>query len=158
MSRYLRSAILGGVDGVITSLAILAGASFLSASTNVVAVVGSSSLVADGVSMGVSEYLSVRSDKMLARQAGPSIGHGIACLTSFVLCGFLPLLVFVIGDASLLGACSVSLFVLLTLACVRASVVDGVLLWSLLETVGLGSIASGIAFSVAAFSSQLVEE
>ena len=158
MDRYLRSALLGGVDGVITSLSIVAGSSFLSASTSVVAVVGSSSLIADGVSMGVSEYLSVRGDELLRKESGPApIWCGVACFTSFILCGFLPLLVFVSGDAALLGAVSISFFVLLCLGCIRARVTGEVLLWSLVETTSLGSLASGIAFAVAAISSGFVE-
>ena len=159
MARYLRSALLGGVDGVITSLAIVAGSSFLSASTSVVAVVGSSSLIADGMSMGVSEYLSVRGDEMLRKESlSPAPNWcGVACFASFILCGFLPLLMFVAGDAALLGAISISFLVLLCLGCVRARVTGEVLLWSLVETTSLGSLASGIAFAVAAISSGFVE-
>jgi VIT1/CCC1 family predicted Fe2+/Mn2+ transporter len=160
MRQYLRSAILGGVDGVITSFAIVAGASFLSAPGRVVAVVGSSSLLADGASMGVSEYLSTRSEQMLTRRSarGVSALHGLACLGSFVACGALPLIVFVAGDSAILGATSAAFVVLLLLGCFRAAVTEETLLWCLLETSGLGSVATGLAFAVAAVTSGLVDE
>ena len=144
---------------MITSFAIVTGASFLSASGRVVAVVGSSSLIADGVSMGVSEYLSTRSDQMLTRQSARCVSalHGLACFGSFVVCGVLPLAVFVVGDSALLGAGSVAFLVLLLLGCFRAAVTRETPLWCVLETSGLGSLATGVAFGVAAVTSGLID-
>lgn len=159
---YLRSALLGGVDGIITSFAIVAGASFLSASGDVVAVVGSSSLVADGVSMGVSEYLSTSSERNLQQGTVASsklprpLLMGLTCFLSFVACGALPLVAFVLGDNSIVGSASTSFLLLLLLALTRTLVTGEVILWGLVEVTSLGTLASAIAFAVAALSSSLL--
>ena len=154
---YLRSSILGGVDGVVTSFAIVASASFLESAHKAATVVGASSLLADGLSMGISEYLSVRSEQMLKGDAsyGLAAMGGLACFLSFVACGLLPLAVFVVGDEALLGASGTAFLVLLLLGCVRAKVTDEFLVWSLVEIGCLGSIATGVAFAVASVAASI---
>lgn len=151
MQAYLRSGLLGGVDGVVTSLAIVAGASFLSTSTEVVAVVGTSSLLADGVSMGISEYLSTRSE---GRQASASLRMGLTCLAAFVVFGSTPLVTYVAGDSSLVGASSVAVLTLLLLGSIRAAIVRERVLCEILEVVGLGTAAGGVAFGAASLASE----
>jgi VIT1/CCC1 family predicted Fe2+/Mn2+ transporter len=58
---YLGDAVLGAVDGSITTFAVVAGAIGGEFSTVVTLVLGISSLLADGISMGVSNYLGTRS-------------------------------------------------------------------------------------------------
>jgi VIT1/CCC1 family predicted Fe2+/Mn2+ transporter len=53
--------ILGGVDGVITTFAVVAGSAGGRLSVATVIVLGLANLVADGFSMGVSNYLGTRS-------------------------------------------------------------------------------------------------
>lgn len=56
----VRPALLGAVDGIITSFAIVISSYVGDFSTAAVMIAGFSSLLADGLSMGVSEYLSSR--------------------------------------------------------------------------------------------------
>ena len=94
MTSYIRSIILGGIDGVITSFAVVAGASVTQRASNTVLIVGSSSILADGVSMGVSEFLSTTSaqnvdngkTELEQKKVRPWI-MGVVCFCSFVLCG-----------------------------------------------------------------------
>lgn len=158
VSPYLRSAILGGVDGIVTSFAIVAGASFLSTSTTVVSVVGTSSLVADGVSMGISEYLSTKGEAQLTQSPKSSIRAGLVCCTAFIACGAVPLLTFTAGDGALLASSALALVALLLLGLGRTLVTGEVLLYGLLEFLGLGLLAAGVAFGVAAVSRQFVSE
>ena len=137
---------------MVTSFAIVAGGFFTRRSAVVVTVVGSSSLLADGVSMGISEYLSSYS----AQEAAP-IRKGAICFASFVLCGGIPLLTFVSSGGALLAAAGSSLFVLLLLALFRTLVAKERVGWALLQTSGLGGIAGGVALGVAALASHLVE-
>jgi len=66
---HLGDAMLGAVDGGITSFAVVAGAVGGGFSSLVVVILGFASLLADGFSMAVSNYLSTKSDAEAAHQA-----------------------------------------------------------------------------------------
>jgi VIT1/CCC1 family predicted Fe2+/Mn2+ transporter len=57
----LGDAVLGGVDGIVTTFAVVAGSAGGRLSTQVVIVLGLANLIADGFSMAVSNYLGTRS-------------------------------------------------------------------------------------------------
>ena len=59
--RYLPEFVYGGIDGAITTFAVVAGVSGASLSSAVVLILGFANLLADGFSMAVSEYLSTKS-------------------------------------------------------------------------------------------------
>jgi vacuolar iron transporter family protein len=75
LSAYLREVIYGAVDGIITTFAVVAGFSgaALSGDTTsqlsfaVVLLFGLANLFADGVSMGLGNFLAVRSEQGLYR-------------------------------------------------------------------------------------------
>ena len=105
----LRASILGGVDGVITSFAIVAGSHAGNLSGSAVIIVGASSIIADGFSMGISEYLSSVSAKaekiknkeiISSRSITPSC-LGVVCFISFVLCGTVPVLSYMLASQNL---------------------------------------------------------
>ena len=62
LRKVARPALLGGVDGVVTSFAVIAGSTALGSdmNTNWTLGIALASLLADGVSMGISEYISTR--------------------------------------------------------------------------------------------------
>ena len=60
--RYLGDAVLGGIDGCVTTFAVVAGAVGGGLSTGVVIILGFANLLADGFSMGVSNYLGTKSE------------------------------------------------------------------------------------------------
>jgi vacuolar iron transporter family protein len=60
--RYLGDAVLGGIDGCVTTFAVVAGAVGGGLSTGVVVILGFANLFADGFSMGVSNYLGTKSE------------------------------------------------------------------------------------------------
>ncbi|MBR0551048.1 VIT1/CCC1 transporter family protein [Stakelama marina] len=53
--------VLGGVDGVVTTFAVIAGSAGGQLSVGAILILGFANLVADGFSMGVSNYLGTRS-------------------------------------------------------------------------------------------------
>lgn len=59
---YLPSAILGGIDGCVTTIAVVASVAGAGLPGIVAFVLGLASLVADGFSMGVSNYQAVKSE------------------------------------------------------------------------------------------------
>ncbi|MCK9487470.1 MAG: VIT1/CCC1 transporter family protein [Dehalococcoidia bacterium] len=65
---YLRDAVLGGIDGGVTTFAVVAGSIGASLPGGVVVVLGVANLLADGLSMGVGNYLGVRSEDQRREQ------------------------------------------------------------------------------------------
>jgi vacuolar iron transporter family protein len=60
---YLGDAVLGGIDGCVTTFAVVAGSVGGGFSGVVVVVLGFANLIADGFSMGVSNYLGTKSER-----------------------------------------------------------------------------------------------
>lgn len=58
MGDYVKSMIFGGLDGILTSFAIVAGAAGGRLPVQVVLVLGFSNIFADAFSMGMGEFLS----------------------------------------------------------------------------------------------------
>lgn len=157
MVDVLRPSLLGGVDGVVTSFAIVAGASATPSARTVVLVIGSSSVVADGLSMGVSEYLAATSQRALDPTAPRPALLGAACFASFVLCGAVPVLVFVLAE-SLLACAMFALVELMLLGAARTRVTGEPLLAGLLQTTALGGLAGAVALGVAVAARRLEGE
>lgn len=65
---YLRDLVFGGVDGAITTFAIAAAAVGAGLGAGAILVVGFANLIADGLSMGASNYLGTRADEERAEQ------------------------------------------------------------------------------------------
>lgn len=65
--KYVGDFIYGANDGIITTFAIVAGAVGASLPSSVVLILGFANIVADGISMGASNYLGKRSEQDYAR-------------------------------------------------------------------------------------------
>tara|TARA_B110000046_G_C12981853_1_gene393702 strand:+ start:380 stop:883 length:504 start_codon:yes stop_codon:yes gene_type:complete len=148
--RYLRPALLGAVDGLITSFVIVAGGLASETEKSKILLIGFSSLIADGISMGVSESISSRA------QGGLPLGQtallGLVCLTSFVIVGCFPLVGFAAGattDMSRILSIALFAFFLFAVGVVRSCITRENCALATAETVALGSIAGAIAYAIA---------
>ena len=65
-TKYLPDFVYGGIDGSVTTFAIVAGVTGASLSPTIVLILGFANLFADGFSMAVSNYLSTKSRKEFA--------------------------------------------------------------------------------------------
>jgi vacuolar iron transporter family protein len=61
--EHIKSFIYGGLDGIITTFAIVAGVAGASLSSGVVLILGFANLIADGLSMGIGDYLSTKAER-----------------------------------------------------------------------------------------------
>lgn len=61
--NYLRDWIYGGIDGAVTTFAIVSGVKGAHLATSVILILGFSNVVADGFSMAAANYLGTRSEK-----------------------------------------------------------------------------------------------
>lgn len=61
--NYLGEFVYGGIDGSVTTFAVVAGAAGAGLESNIVIILGFANLIADGFSMSVGSYLSKKSEK-----------------------------------------------------------------------------------------------
>lgn len=66
-ARYASDAVLGGIDGCVTSFAMVSGAVGAGMPASVAIILGLSNLLADGFSMGVSNYEAVKTQHEFVR-------------------------------------------------------------------------------------------
>jgi VIT1/CCC1 family predicted Fe2+/Mn2+ transporter len=68
-TNYLGDAVLGGIDGCVTTFAVVAGAIGGGFTSTVIIILGFANLIADGFSMAVGNYLGTKSDREHVEQA-----------------------------------------------------------------------------------------
>lgn len=89
--HYVGDLVYGANDGILTTFAVVAGVTGGALSATTVIVVGIANLVADGLSMGVGNYLGIRArESALERQGRPQeeaqpARHGLATFLAFVV-------------------------------------------------------------------------
>lgn len=159
---YLKEFVYGGIDGCVTTFAVVAGATGANLSSGIIIVLGFANLIADGFSMSVGNYLSVKSeiasDKKLLldlNRKSPIQTAG-ATFFSFLIMGFIPLFVYVLGylnaiqDKNILFPVSsvLTLSAFLFIGFLRSHVTSTSVLKSIAETLFLGGIAAFLAYFV----------
>jgi VIT1/CCC1 family predicted Fe2+/Mn2+ transporter len=154
LGHYLRDFVYGGTDGVVTTLALIAGVAGAQLSPWVGLVLGIANLVGDGISMAVSNYLGLKSE---LEQSGRSIDvempwrHGLATFVAFVVAGGFPLLAFGVGIPGVSRfqlAFVLGLVALALVGVARARFVARPPWRCALEVIVLAGGASGVAFLI----------
>jgi len=155
--HYIRDLVYGANDGLITTFAVVAGVVGGGLSARALLIVGAANLVADGLSMGVGNYLSIRShESALAAQDRPEeeanpARHGLATLAAFVVAGAVPLAPFALGatpDAGFVWSVALTFGMLFTVGALRGLVT--VERWWI---GGLEMLLLGLAVALAAYGS-----
>lgn len=62
-AEYLKEWVYGGIDGVVTTFAIIAGVAGASLSPTIILILGFANLIADGFSMAAGSYSATKADK-----------------------------------------------------------------------------------------------
>lgn len=97
---YLKAAVYGANDGIITTFAVVAGAAGAGLPPSVVIILGGANVVADGLSMGLGDFLGERSERRVTKaelrpdNAVPAWHTGAITFVFFLFAGMLPLLPF----------------------------------------------------------------
>ena len=104
-SNYLRSLIYGGTDGIITMFNIISGVEGAKMKYSIIFILGFGTLIADAVSMGFSDFLSLKADINYSKSQNkkeiidydPKI-CALITFVSFILFGLIPLLSYLISN------------------------------------------------------------
>src|SRR5262245_12260937 len=164
--HYIRDLIYGANDGIITTFAVVAGVTGGALPPKAVLVVGAANLFADGLSMGVGNYLSIRSHESaraaqnLPEQEAKPVRHGIATFAAFVVAGVLPLLPYVLPVAVERFAWSVFLTMAAMFAIGGSRALVTVERWwkGGLEMLLLGIAVAGAAYGSGALAAKLASD
>jgi vacuolar iron transporter family protein len=163
--HYIRDIIYGANDGIITTFAVVAGVTGGALSPIAVLIVGTANLLADGLSMGVGNYLSIRSHESaraaqdLPEEEAAPARHGFATMLAFVTAGALPLVPYVAGlsdDARFVAAMVLTLVALFVVGSLRALVTVDRWWIAGLEMLLLGALVAAAAYGSGWFVAELL--
>jgi VIT1/CCC1 family predicted Fe2+/Mn2+ transporter len=163
----MRDLVYGANDGIITTFAVVAGVAGGALSPSAVLVVGAANLVADGMSMGVGNYLAIRANESareaenLPEEEAAPIRHGLATFIAFAVAGALPLLPYTFAAVSPTsrhaGAAVLAMAGLFGIGAIRTTVTAGTW-WKVgLEVLALGVVVGAAAFFAGAFVASMIE-
>lgn len=163
--KYLPEFVYGGIDGAVTTFAVVAGALGASLSSVVVIILGLANILADGFSMAISNYLSVKSQSELNIGNKHFVKHspelknpfktGLATFISFIGIGFIPLFSFILAIfvpmteySKLTLSIMLTAFAFLVVGGAKGLIVKKSIPRSALETLIIGSVAAFLAYIV----------
>lgn len=160
LEDYLREFVYGGIDGAVTTFAVVAGETGARFDVKVLLVLGFANLIADGFSMGVGSYLSTKSEQELMVKRGESIKgepspviNGATTYVAFILVGLVPLLsytidaIFGLGLDNLFGlAIGLTALAFIGIGLLKSRVARSNVYQAVAETLILGAIAASAAY------------
>lgn len=161
----LREFVYGGMDGAVTTFAVVTGAAGANLGVSVILILGYANVLADGFSMAVGSYLSEKSDQDLAITKGKKkkedfdspLGASIATFLSFILVGFIPLSVYTIDyvfgldlptDTALVASIVLTLIAFIGIGYLRGKITKISKVRTVAESFGLGLAAAVISYVV----------
>ncbi len=156
--HYIGDLIYGTNDGILTSFAIVAGISGGALSATAVLIVGIANLFADGLSMGVGNYLSIRAresarerQNLPEEEANPA-RHGFVTFLAFAIAGAIPLLPYVVPglEFRFLLSAALALVAQFAVGALRSLVTASRWWVSGLEMLALGVLVAGVAYGTGA--------
>lgn len=164
LTYYVGDIVYGANDGIITTFAVVAGASGAGFSSTVIIILGIANLIADGFSMGASSYLSLRSEQAVAPRESElhtriAFWDGVVTFIAFVIAGTLPLLPFLIpaaAERAFLVSTIATASAFFIVGSARSLVTKKNPLTAGLEMLAVGGLASAIAYGVGFFLQQLL--
>ena len=101
--KYFPEFVYGGMDGLITTFAIITGATGAGFSADVIVIIGVASIFSDAFSMGASNFVSRRSACRIGNDVCKPyepFKTALSTFLSFLLVGFVPVFPFVLPVAN----------------------------------------------------------
>ena len=164
--RYLPEFVYGGIDGAVTTFAVVSGVVGASLSPSIALILGFANLFGDGFSMAMSNYLSnISEEELKKKQDRAAKKKALATFFSFVVVGFIPLLSFVLALAAKSDFLAKNQFILsliltamafLFVGWLKGDIVGKSKTKSAFETLLIGGIAAAVAYSTGFFINRLI--
>lgn len=159
---FLKPAVFGANDGIITTFAVVAGVAGAGLDSRIILILGVANLLADGFSMGVGDYLGERAEADLTKKNNGNGLHrfyplwitGVITFVAFVVAGSLPLLPYAVHLLGLPLETRHQLFAsiiatgtaMFLVGSIRTLVSGGYWLRNGVQTMGIGAIAATVAY------------
>ncbi len=156
----VKAAVFGANDGIITTFAVVTGVSGANLPTQVILILGIANMIADGISMGLGDYIGERSERKF-QQNQHRTNHNqskigatsLITFIAFVVAGSLPLAPYFISffaghsfDNQLLTSALFTAFALLFIGGLRTVFTKGVWWKNSLEMFFIGAIAATASY------------
>ena len=153
--NHLPEFVYGGTDGAITTFAVVSGVVGAALSQNIILILGFANLFADGFSMAVSDYLSVKSQEELRKKGikhSSARKKATATFFSFVVIGIVPLIPFIFAfQKQFLFSIILTGLAFGIIGYCRGIVTKKHKVKSAFQTILIGGVAAAIAFLVGYF-------
>lgn len=157
--QYLRAAVYGANDGLVTTFVVVAGSAGALLPASVVLILGGSNVLADGLSMALGDFLGEHSQRKLDRQSSvtPVWHTGLITFVFFLGAGLLPLLPYlaamicqgcVAGEGAhfFLVSALITFLAMFSIGSARSLVTQDNWWKNGLEMLGVGLIAAAVAY------------
>jgi VIT1/CCC1 family predicted Fe2+/Mn2+ transporter len=159
--RYLKEFVYGGIDGCVTTFAVVAGSTGAGLTPSLIIVLGFANLIADGFSMSVGNYLSVKSEldsqksEVPVQHRSTPLQTARATFLSFVCMGMVPLVVYILNYFGIITSmflfplsAGLTFFAFLFIGFLRGYLTGSSMVRGIWETLILGVIAASLAYFV----------
>jgi len=170
LAKHVRGFVFGGMDGILTTFALLAAVEGSKQTSKALTlVIGVSTVLADALSMAAGEYLSAKAESELKGgedddEPGP-LEKGLAMFLAFTLFGSLPLVGYILStvlsrgvSASFPISVSITTASLFALGAIKSQFGAGVWWRAGSEVAGIGGAAATVAFLTARAVESLMGE
>jgi VIT1/CCC1 family predicted Fe2+/Mn2+ transporter len=163
--HYIRDLVYGANDGIITTFAVVAGVAGGNLSRTAVLVVGAANLAADGLSMAVGNFLSIRANESareaenLPEEEAAPARHAVATFVAFIVAGSLPLVPYVlpvVETARFVWSLALTLGSLFVVGALRTLVTTDRWWRAGLEMLILGAVVAAAAYGAGALIAAIV--
>ena len=151
--NYAKSIVYGGMDGIVTTFAVVAGAVGGNLGIKPILILGFSNLLADGFSMAIGDYLSSTTEESSIK--AKAIKNAGVTFLSFATFGLIPLLSYLLIDVFSLFraytftiACLLASLALALLGLVKAIITGSSKKTEIFRTLLIGLIATLFAYYV----------
>lgn len=168
LQSHMRGIVFGGMDGILTTFALLAAVAGSGGSSPALTlVIGISTVLADGLSMGAGEYLSAKAEAEVAGgtddEETTPLEKGAAMFVAFTVFGAMPLFGYLLTELLASGATYhfqlsvlITGFTLFALGTIKSTFGAGEWFRSGTEVTLIGGAAACVAFYTAKLVDYLV--
>lgn len=174
IENNLREFVYGGMDGAVTTFAVVTGAAGANLSSKIILILGFANVLADGFSMAVGSYLSEKSDQQMQASKGEVLSEdshnaakkaSIATFISFIIVGFIPLSVYTfdyvfklnMGNDALVWSIILTLLAFTVIGYLRGLVSKVDKARTTMESLSLGVAAAVISYIVGSLLEKVIK-